>query len=66
VEKREQSKRSDEMNYSRDQLRMMSDKTPAGSSSVRRDRGGSQGEVKSCTARGIVGSPQAAAMRLND
>ena len=30
-----------------------------------RDRGG-QGELKSCAARRIVGSPQAAPMRLND
>ena len=32
---------------------------------VRRDRGG-QGELKSCTPRGVAGGPQAAAMRLND
>jgi len=32
---------------------------------MRRDRCG-QGELKSCAARGVVGSPQAAAMRLND
>ena len=32
---------------------------------MRRDRGG-QGELKSCAARGVVGSPQASAVRLND
>ena len=30
------------------------------------DRGGGQGELKSCAARRIVGSPQAAAMRFNN
>ena len=33
---------------------------------MRRDRGGGQGELKSCAARRIVGSPQAASVRVDN